>query len=116
GNFNNASDANNACVRDLMVNRGAFDAWTARYRARLAAESSIDAERRERMNRVNPKYVLRNHLAQIAIERASRQRDYSEVDRLLALLQRPYDEQFDMESYAAAPPEWAASLEVSCSS
>ncbi len=103
-------------ARDLMVNREAFDAWAARYRARLAKESGNADERRALMRRTNPKFVLRNHLAQIAIERASQHKDYSEIDRLLTLLQRPFDEQPEMESYAAPPPDWASQLEVSCSS
>mgnify|MGYP003331365700 CR=1 FL=1 len=59
---------NNATLRDLMVNREAFDRWTVRYAARLNAENSFAAERRLRMNRVNPKYVLRNYMAQLAID------------------------------------------------
>jgi len=102
-------------ARDEIINRAAFDAWAARYRERLAAENSNDTERRARMHAVNPKYVLRNHLAQIAIEKAT-QKDFSEVDRLLALLRRPFDEQPDNEAYASPPPDWAKNIEVSCSS
>jgi uncharacterized protein YdiU (UPF0061 family) len=116
GTFCSTPGADNAAVRDLIINREAFDAWTVHYRARLTKESSVDAERCARMNRANPKYVLRNHLAQVAIERANQHRDYSEVDKLLALLQHPYDEQPEMEAYAAPPPDWASRLEVSCSS
>jgi len=114
--FDSAPEAGNAALRDLVLDREAFDAWAVRYRARLTKEASVDAERSSRMNGVNPKYVLRNHLAQVAIERAARHKDYSEVDRLLALLQNPCDEQPEMDSYAAAPPDWASQLEVSCSS
>jgi uncharacterized protein YdiU (UPF0061 family) len=103
-------------ARDLMIDRAGFDAWAARYSARLAAESSNDAERRTRMNSVNPRYVLRNHLAQIAIDKATRDKDFSEIDRLLAILRRPFDEQPGCESYAAPPPDWARDIEVSCSS
>jgi uncharacterized protein YdiU (UPF0061 family) len=67
------------------------------------------------MNRVNPKYVLRNYLAQTAIEKAQK-RDYSEIDRLLTLLQNPYSDQPGMEAYAAPPPNWGKHLSVSCSS
>jgi uncharacterized protein YdiU (UPF0061 family) len=67
------------------------------------------------MARVNPKYVLRNYLAQTAIERAHAG-DFSEVDRLLAVLSRPFDEQPEHEASAAAPPAWGRHLEVSCSS
>lgn len=67
------------------------------------------------MNRVNPKYVLRNHLAQIAIDNAMLG-DYSEMARLAELLRRPYDEQPGMEAYAAEPPDYMRNIEVSCSS
>jgi uncharacterized protein YdiU (UPF0061 family) len=103
-------------VRDEMANPAAFDAWVASYRARLRAEQNTDdAARAVRMNRVNPKYVLRNHLAQAAIERALNGDD-SEVATLMRLLGRPYDEQPGMERYAAAPPDTLRHLEISCSS
>ncbi len=115
GDFDSSPAARNFALRDTFLERTAFDSWSADYRARLAAEHSGDQERRARMNRVNPKYVLRNYLAEIAIRRAQA-RDYSEVDRLLEVLQHPYDEQPDRHSYAAAPPDWASSISVSCSS
>lgn len=104
-----------APVRDLFMDRAAWDAWAGRYRARLRAEGSDDAARAAAMRAVNPKYVLRNHLAETAIRRA-RDKDFSEVQRLLEVLSRPFDEQPDAESYAALPPDWASGLEVSCSS
>ena len=113
--FRTLGDGTDA-ARDLMVDRDAFDAWAARYRARLAAESGDEAARRERMNRVNPKFVLRNHLAQVAINKATRHKDFSEIDRLLAVLRRPFDEQPRHAVYAAPPPDWAKQIEVSCSS
>ncbi|RPH61714.1 MAG: hypothetical protein EHM83_12555, partial [Burkholderiales bacterium] len=108
------ADGADGC-RELVVDRAAFDAWLLRYRRRLAREAPDDAERAAAMNRVNPKYVLRNHLAEIAIQQA-RTGDYSEVARLQKVLERPYDEQPEMEAYAALPPVWASALEVSCSS
>jgi len=102
-------------VRDLFLDRAAFDDWAVRYRERLRAEGGVDAARRAAMNQVNPKYILRNYLAQQAIERAQNG-DYSEVTRLLAILEQPFDEQPEHEAYAALPPDWAAHLEVSCSS
>jgi serine/tyrosine/threonine adenylyltransferase len=104
-----------AAARDCFIQRDKFDAWAERYRARLAQENSIDNERTRRMNRANPKFVLRNHLAQTAIERAQ-QGDYSETQRLLKVLERPYDEQPEHEADAAFPPTWATQIEVSCSS
>ena len=114
--FNSAPGEKNALLRDQFTDRAGFDAWAETYRARLQHEPGTDVEREARMNQVNPKYILRNYLAQNAIARAGQGRDFSEVDRLLVLLQRPFDEQPEMESYAAPPPDWAQDIEVSCSS
>jgi protein adenylyltransferase len=113
-----AVDADHA-LRDRFVDRGAFDAWAIDYRGRLRAEGSVDALRSERMNRVNPKYVLRNHLAETAIRAArgdDRAPDFAELRRLLQVLRRPYDEQPEAEHYAQPAPQWAAALHLSCSS
>ncbi len=102
-------------LRDLFIDRNGFDAWSVKYALRLRAEGSVDAERRLAMDRVNPKYVLRNYLAQAAIAKAE-QKDFSEVHKLLELLRHPFDEQPGHDTYAALPPDWAAGIEVSCSS
>jgi len=104
-----------AGLSDLFIDREALKAWVDRYRARLTLEQTDDAQRAVQMNQVNPRYVLRNHLAEVAIESA-RQGDFSEVQRLLGVLAHPYDEQPENASYAALPPSWAEDLEISCSS
>jgi uncharacterized protein YdiU (UPF0061 family) len=105
-----------ASMRDLFIDRPAFDAWAARYAQRLADEASDDRERAPRMNRVNAKFVLRNHLAQEAIQQAE-QGDFAEVQRLLKVLEHPYDEQPEQPvRYSDFPPDWAQHIEVSCSS
>ncbi len=104
-----------AAVRDLFIDREAFDQWAERYRTRLALEARDDAARAAAMNCANPKYVLRNHLAETAIRRAKEQ-DFSELERLALVLSRPFDEQPEYDAYAALPPDWAGSLAVSCSS
>lgn len=108
-------NSHDAPVRDLFLDRAAWDAWAAEYRARLQSEQSDDAARTTAMLATNPKYVLRNHMAETAI-RAARDKDFSEVDRLMAVLSKPLDEQPEAESYAKLPPDWASGLEVSCSS
>jgi uncharacterized protein YdiU (UPF0061 family) len=113
--FNSAEGATNDRVRDMFLDRPAFDAWAQAYAARLRAEGSVDAERAPRMNRSNPKYILRNHLAEVAI-RAAQQGDFSETHKLLKVLEHPYDEQPEHSAYADFPPEWAQAIEVSCSS
>lgn len=115
GLFSTAPATTNDRLRELVVNRARFDGWAARYRDRLRSEQSRDAERGERMSLVNPRYVLRNYLAQTAIEKAQ-QKDFSEIDRLFTLLQNPYSDHPGMETYAAPPPNWGKHLAVSCSS
>lgn len=102
-------------VREEILAQEAFDAWTTDYRTRLRDEGSDDAARTAAMNAVNPRYVLRNHLAQRCIEMAEAG-DASEIDRLMRLLARPYDEQPENEAYAAEPPPEARHISVSCSS
>ncbi len=113
--FSSEQGATNPKLREHFLNRNHFDDWAARYRHRLQTESSRDDDRRVRMNRINPKYVLRNYLAQAAIEKAQ-QKDFCEIDRLFALLQDPYSDRPDMEAYATPPPNWGKHLSVSCSS
>jgi uncharacterized protein YdiU (UPF0061 family) len=105
--------------RDLFV-RGTpaaerFDRWSVDYVARLERDGRDAVARRVAMNAANPKYVLRNHLAEKAIVRA-RGGDFSEVDRLCRVLARPFDEQPEHDADADLPPDWASGLEVSCSS
>jgi uncharacterized protein YdiU (UPF0061 family) len=104
--------ADPAAARDHVADVTAYDAWLVDYRARLAGEQSDDAERAARMNRVNPKYVLRNHLAQAAIEKAQAG-DFAEIETLRALFARPFDEQPGMERYTQPGTR---KIEVSCSS
>lgn len=88
--------------------------WLRSYIQRVM-EDGPAANRRAQMNLVNPKYVLRNYLAQEAIDLAERG-DYSRVDELLDLLRRPYDEQADKQGYFAKRPAEIASSMLSCSS
>ena len=81
-------------------------AWLRRYHDRVREDGTDNAARRKRMNAVNPKYVLRNYLAQLAIDKAE-QDDPSMVQDLLELLRHPYDEQPDKEAYAQKRPDWA---------
>jgi uncharacterized protein YdiU (UPF0061 family) len=102
-------------VATLFENRSAWYDWQRAYRERLSTEPRPEGERHAAMKRANPKFVLRNYLAQDAIAAAER-RDYTEIARLHDVLRRPFDEQPENERYAAPPPDWAAHIEVSCSS
>jgi uncharacterized protein YdiU (UPF0061 family) len=102
-------------LRDLFLDRDGFDAWLDHYRTRLQQEHSNDQERKQRMNLVNPKFILRNYLAQAAIE-AAQANDFSELSRLATILRNPYAEQLEYDAYAKPPPPELNSIEVSCSS
>ncbi|KAJ0021316.1 hypothetical protein Pint_31270 [Pistacia integerrima] len=84
----------------------AWISWVQSYIHELASSGITDEERKVSMDSVNPKYVLRNYLCQSAIDVAE-QGDFSEVQRLLKIMERPYDEQPGMEKYARLPPAWA---------
>ena len=104
-----------ARLRDDFTDLAGFDAWAADYRARSAVDGDDQQQRRTRMHAANPKYILRNYLAQQAIE-AAEQGDYGPVRELHKVLSRPFDEQPGQERYAQRPPDWGKHLEISCSS
>lgn len=80
--------------------------WLRLYIKRVQRDANPDEARRKRMNAVNPKYVLRNYLAQLAIDKAE-QGDFSRVNDLLECLRHPYDEQPGQEEFAEKRPDWA---------
>jgi uncharacterized protein YdiU (UPF0061 family) len=83
-----------------------FSAWLQRYAERVRHDSQPPEQRRARMNAVNPRFVLRNCLAQQAIERAELG-DNGGVHELLEVMRRPYDEQPGQEAFGARRPDWA---------
>ena len=100
-------------VRDLFLDAAGFDGWWLRYTQRIGTKS------REQLAQVmlatNPKFVLRNHLAELAIQSAKK-KDFTPIASLLAVLETPFDEHPDFEHFADFPPDWAHSIEISCSS
>ncbi|MBT8297678.1 MAG: YdiU family protein [Maribacter sp.] len=91
----------------------AWDKWFERYATRLHQELLSETERKKKMNQVNPKYVLRNYMAQLAIDDADKG-DYTMIDELFNLLRKPYDEQPENQKWFAKRPEWARH-KVGCS-
>jgi uncharacterized protein YdiU (UPF0061 family) len=93
--------------------------WFTQYINRLKLEVSCHEDRKQQMDGVNPKYVLRNYMAQLAIEAAEKE-DYSLIEELYTLLKKPYDEQPLYEKWFAKRPDWArekiGSSMLSCSS
>ncbi|HEV8149477.1 MAG TPA: YdiU family protein [Gemmatimonadales bacterium] len=102
------STVNGNCASELS-------AWLTRYAARLRAEGSVDAERAERMRRVNPKYVLRNWIAQEAIGEAQAGR-FELIEALRRLFSDPWEEHPEMERFAESPSAESREIAVSCSS
>ena len=96
-----------------------LSAWLGKYFRRLEKDGTSHEQKKEQMNLVNPKYVLRNYLAQLAIDKAENG-DNSMVYELLDVLRHPYDDQPDRDKYAAKRPEWARNRPgcsmLSCSS
>ena len=100
-------------VRDLFLDAAAIDTWLLRYSELLKhVNTSLAADL---MLKTNPKFVLRNHLGEQAIQ-AAKLKDFSQVQILLNLLESPYAEHPGFEAYADFPPSWASSIEISCSS
>nr|WP_207308740.1 YdiU family protein [Marinobacter caseinilyticus] len=104
-----------APIRDLFVDRETADHWLARYAERLQQETRTPEARQAAMSRVNPKYILRNYLAQQVIQDAQTGQ-YDSLHRLLKVLEKPFDEQPENEDYAKLPPDWGKHLNISCSS
>ncbi|MDX1363890.1 protein adenylyltransferase SelO [Arenibacter latericius] len=90
-----------------------WNTWFNMYLSRLQREDLSNTERRKRMNLVNPKYVLRNYMAQLAIE-AAEKGDYSLVEEMYQLLLKPYEEQKEAEKWFAKRPDWARN-KIGCS-
>ena len=102
-------------VLDLFVDRSTASDWLQRYEQRLQTESRSDEMRESAMRGVNPKYILRNYLAQQVIQEAQNG-DYAPMHELIKVLARPFDEQPEHEQYAAPPPDWGKHMNISCSS
>ena len=100
-------------LRDMFFDRQSFNNWALQYSERITPVNP--AQRADLMLKTNPKFVLRNHLGEQAI-RAAKLKDYSGVNTLLGLLQAPFAEHSGHDDFAALPPDWASSIEISCSS
>ncbi|MFC5077035.1 hypothetical protein VTH8203_01158 [Vibrio thalassae] len=102
-------------VVDLFIDRAKAQSWVESYMLRCRLENDSETERCRKMRLVNPKYILRNYLAQQAIELAE-SGDFSLVHRLANVLKAPYEEQPDAEELAKLPPEWGKRMVITCSS
>ncbi|WP_405608798.1 protein adenylyltransferase SelO [Polaribacter sp. Asnod1-A03] len=98
-------------ISDDIKNK--WNAWFKKYTDRLAIERISSKERKEKMDLINPKYVLRNYMSQMAIDEADKG-NYTLINELFQLLKKPYAEQPENEKWFAKRPEWARN-KVGCS-
>jgi uncharacterized protein YdiU (UPF0061 family) len=108
-----APDAAGNSVRDLFLDRSGFDDWLLSYSEQLTQENRGLAA--DLMLKTNPKFVLRNHLGELAID-AARGKNFEVLAQLQHVLERPFDEHPAHEAWAGFPPDWAADIAISCSS
>lgn len=102
-------------LRDEFIDRDAFDAWFQRYQQRLLKDESSDETRQRQMKAANPAVILRNYLAQQAIEGAE-QGDISMLKHLHQALSNPFSDAPEFADFTKRPPDWSKKISVSCSS
>ena len=102
-------------LRDQFIDRARFDQWAQLLEQTLSQQNCDKTQRRLDMLTHNPKVILRNYLAQQAIDSAE-QGDFSMFEELLAALSQPFDERAEHDKFSAPPPDWGKELEISCSS
>jgi uncharacterized protein YdiU (UPF0061 family) len=105
----------NLALRDYFVDRDKFSQWADNYKALLLRQNVQQDQRQLSMKLCNPNYILRNYLAQLAIDTAE-QDDFSKFHTLLKVLQNPFVDDPAYAEYAKPPPQWGKHLEISCSS
>lgn len=108
-------EVNEQSFIDHFISRDIAAAWLNKYKGRLELEQSDELSRMSLMKANNPKYILRNYLAQEAIK-AVEEGDNSKLDELFQVLKKPFDEQNEYRDYAKLPPDWSKQLAISCSS
>ena len=99
--------------KELKLHKKCWMTWFDYYTQLIEAENMDKGLRSEKMNAINPKFVLRNYMAHLAIE-AAENGDYKLIDELYQLLQNPYDNQPEHNKWYAKRPEWAND-KVGCS-
>jgi uncharacterized protein YdiU (UPF0061 family) len=107
--------ANDSYLSELEFaeHQAGWQTWLTNHSERLKREPENSAQRIEKMNKINPKYVLRNYMAHLAIEAADKN-DYSVLMELYTLLKNPYSEQKEMEKWFVKRPAWAIK-KIGCS-
>ncbi len=111
--FSKVKDAFYLPINNPEIHEESWIQWFQNYIVRLQLEQNSDEERKQEMNLVNPKYVLRNYMAQLAIDEAEKE-NYNLIQELYELLQKPYEEQPQYEKWFSKRPDWART-KIGCS-
>ncbi|MDQ7061760.1 MAG: YdiU family protein [Sulfurimonas sp.] len=108
-------DGNKSLILDIAVSRAPLERWLDFYDARLLKEEASQEKRHSQMLGVNPKYILKNHILQLAIDKAN-ENDFSMVNDLLKVALSPFEEHEDLEYLCINTPQDAKNIKLSCSS
>ncbi len=108
-------DTDKSEMYDIVMEPVILDKWLQLYDKRLSLETRSHTQRQESMLKINPKYVLKNHMLQKAIVLAEKG-DFSMVETLLYIASHPYDELPEYEHFSQDTPEEFKNLGLSCSS
>jgi uncharacterized protein YdiU (UPF0061 family) len=114
GSLSIAPDPKDEVVRALFDDPQAFDAWAVQWRDCLAQLNEDDERRGARMHQINPAFILRNHLAQEAVDAAVESFDFGPMNKLLQVLEKPFDDQPEVEAWAGPPAPEARVLTTFC--
>ncbi|MEM7009738.1 MAG: YdiU family protein [Thermodesulfobacteriota bacterium] len=114
--FRRLSDIESHDITSNFSDKSAITGWLSSYQKRLSQENTANLERKKNMDLVNPKFILRNYLAENAIRKAVDNGDYAEVERLHMILKNPFSEQIQFQDYSDPSPDWGKNLVISCSS
>lgn len=114
--FRQLANKSHSMCAAMFSDKNSFKQWLKTYDQALQTQNLSQAERKIKMDSINPKYILRNYIAQTIIDKVEQEKDFDFLDQWLRVLQSPYNEHPDMESYAGCPPSWAEEISVSCSS
>jgi uncharacterized protein YdiU (UPF0061 family) len=107
--------ADNSAFINHFIDRDAATIWLKSYQAALLYQGKEPSIRQQQMKQCNPNYVLRNYLAQLAIDDCE-QGDFGKFEELLNVLQQPFADLPQYAQYAKSPPNWGKHLKISCSS
>jgi serine/tyrosine/threonine adenylyltransferase len=104
-------------IRALFANApaaSAYDLWNEQWQSRLSRESVAPSDRAQAMRRVNPAFIPRNHRVEEALSAAVERADYAPFERLLKIVERPFDDQPEFSAFAEPAPEGAGHYRTFC--